>query len=394
LLGGEGAGRIRVSAMQVVYARQPFPRSFRRAIFLAGPTPRSPEVRSWRPDALTELAARGFDGVVFVPEDSDGSRRFDYVDQVEWEEEGLRLADAIVFWIPRDLATLPGFTTNVEWGVWHDSGKAVLGAPPGAPKNEYLRHYASKARAPVADSLGGTIDAALAMIGEGALREGGEREVPLFVWREAGFQAWYAAQRGAGHRLDGARLHWHFRSGPGRHLFCWALQVKVFVPEEGRHKSGEVLISRSDIAAVMAYHDGPRGREVVLVREFRSNAATADGYVHELPGGSSFVPGKDGRALAAMELAEETGVSIAAERFVAGGERQCMATLLTHRAELYSVALGAEEIAVFKARAGQRFGENESERTYVEVRTVAEILAARDVDWTHVGMILSVPGGG
>ncbi|MEZ4453269.1 MAG: nucleoside 2-deoxyribosyltransferase domain-containing protein [Nannocystaceae bacterium] len=380
--------------MQVVYARQPFPRAFTRALFLAGPTPRSPEVPSWRPDALAALAARGYDGVVFVPEDSDGSRRFDYVDQVEWEEEGLRLADAIVFWIPRDLATLPGFTTNVEWGVWYDSGRAVLGAPSRAPKMDYLRHYAAKVQAPIADSLEATLDAALALIGDGAPREGGEREVPLFVWRTPAFQSWYAAQRGAGHRLDGARLHWHFRSGPARHLFCWALQVRVYVPEEARHKSGEVLITRSDIAAVLAYHDGPRGREVVLVREFRSNAATPDGFVHELPGGSSFTPGRDPRALAALELEEETGVTIAAERFVARGARQCMATLLTHRGALFSVELDADEIAAFKARAGQRFGENESERTYVEVRTVAEILAAGDVDWTNVGMILSVPGAG
>lgn len=380
--------------MQVVYARQPFPSAFSRALFLAGPTPRSPEVASWRPDALAALAARGYDGAVFVPEDSDGSRRFDYTDQVEWEEEGLRMADAIVFWIPRDLEALPGFTTNVEWGVWQSSGKVVLGAPPSAPKLAYLRHYAAKVRAPIADSLDATIDAALGLIGEGAARSGGEREVPLFIWREPAFQAWYAAQRGAGHRLDGARLHWHFRSGPRRHLFCWALQVKVFIPEEGRHKSGEVLITRSDIAAIVAYHDGPRGREVVLVREFRSNAATADGYVHELPGGSSFKPGEAGRGLAANELAEETGVTIAADRFVARGARQCMATLLTHRAELFSVELSAAEIAEFRARAaaGQRFGEHDSERTYVEVRTIDELLAAGDVDWAHVGMILSVPG--
>ena len=48
--------------------------------------------------------------------------------------------------------------------------------------------------------------AALAMIGVGAERRGGERGVPLHVWRTATFQAWYAAARAAGHRLDGARL--------------------------------------------------------------------------------------------------------------------------------------------------------------------------------------------
>lgn len=272
--------------MQIVHARQPFPRSFTRALFLAGPTPRSPDVPSWRPRALELLAERGYDGAVFVPEDADGSPRFDYLDQVEWEEAGLHLADAIVFWIPRDLDALPGFTTNVEWGVWHDSGKAVLGAPPGAPKLAYLRRYARKLHVPQADTLAGALDAALQLAGEGVLREGGEREVPLFIWREPAFQQWYAAQRGAGHRLDGARLHWHFRSGPGRHLFCWALQVKVFIPGEGRHKGGEVILSRPDVSSVLAYRPAARVAdcEIVLVREFRSNAATPDGFVHELPG--------------------------------------------------------------------------------------------------------------
>lgn len=377
--------------MQIVHARQPFPRSFTRALFLAGPTPRSPDVPSWRPRALEILAERGYDGAVFVPEDADGSPRFDYLDQVEWEEAGLHLADAIVFWIPRDLDVLPGFTTNVEWGVWHDSGKVVLGAPPGAPRLAYLQRYAQKLHVPQADTLAGALDAALQLAGEGALREGGEREVPLFIWRQPAFQQWYAAQRGAGHRLDGARLHWHFRSGPGRHLFCWALQVKVFIPGEGRHKGGEVILSRPDVSSVLAYRPAARLEdcEVVLVREFRSNAATPDGFVHELPGGSTFGPGAGERALAMRELEEETGVAVAAERFVAHGSRQCLATLLTHRAALFSVALTAEEMAVFKARQGRRFGENDSERTYVEVRTVAEILASNDVDWTHVGMILS-----
>jgi len=380
--------------MQVVYARQPFPERLTRAIFLAGPTPRSAGVPSWRPRALELLAASGYDGAVFVPEDADGSVRFDYTDQVEWESQGLALADVIVFWIPRDLETLPGFTTNVEWGIWQRSGKCVLGAPTDAPKLRYLRHHARALQIPSAETLEETLASALELMGEGAPRVGGERDVPLFIWRRPAFQAWYAAQRGAGHRLDAARLEWHYRTGSRRHLFCWALRVDVFIPAEDRHKRSEVIITRGDISAVLAYHRGPTLAQtrVVLVREFRSNAATVDGFVHELPGGSSQVENDDGRAVAADELREETGVQIAAARLVAHGERQCMATMISHRAALFSVELRAEEIAVFEARAGERFGENDSERTYVEVRTVAEILAASDVDWTHIGMIASVLG--
>jgi len=377
--------------MQVVYARQPFPQRLKRAIFLAGPTPRSPEVPSWRPEALELLRARGYDGTVFVPEDADGAVRFDYTDQVEWESEGLELADVIVFWIPRDLETLPGFTTNVEWGIWQRSGKCVLGAPAEAPKLRYLRHHAGKLGVPLAETLAETLEHALAAMGEGVARVGGEREVPLFIWRQPAFQRWYAAQRSAGNRLDGAHLEWHYRTGARRSLFCWALKVNVFIPEEDRHKRSEVILSRGDISAVLAYRRGATlaDTKVVLVREFRSNAATADGLVHELPGGSSATGEEDGRKVAADELREETGVAIPGERLRAHSERQCMATMLTHRAALFSVELSAEELAVFEAREGQRFGEHDSERTYVEVRTVAEILGKGDVDWTNIGMILS-----
>ena len=159
--------------MKVVYAREPFPETFSKAIFLAGPTPRSKEVDSWRPEALKVLASAGFDGVVFVPENGDGSPSFDYLHQIEWEERGLRMADGIVFWVPRDLKTMPAFTTNIEWGVWQDSGKCVLGSPADAPKMAYLQSYADKLGVTRADTLTETIDAVLELIGEGATRSGG-----------------------------------------------------------------------------------------------------------------------------------------------------------------------------------------------------------------------------
>ena len=133
-------------------------------MFLAGPTPRSSEVKSWRPKALSLLEDLGFEGAVLVPENSESSPQFDYMNQIEWEEEGLTRADVIVFWVPRELKTMPGFTTNIEWGKWHDSGKVVLGAPSKAPKLAYMRYYADKYNVPQATTLRGTLQAALELM--------------------------------------------------------------------------------------------------------------------------------------------------------------------------------------------------------------------------------------
>jgi hypothetical protein len=64
--------------------------------------------------------------------------KFSYLDQVEWEYECLELSDLIVFWVPRDLKKLPGFTTNVEFGRYIASGKVLYGRPYEAPKTRYL----------------------------------------------------------------------------------------------------------------------------------------------------------------------------------------------------------------------------------------------------------------
>lgn len=107
------------------------------SVFLAGPTPRSGDVLSWRPRAL-ELIDTGW--TVLVPEARDWVSFGDYQDQVEWEYEALSRADVILFWVPRELQEMPGFTTNVEFGWWLQAKPqaCVLGHPNGAPKTRYL----------------------------------------------------------------------------------------------------------------------------------------------------------------------------------------------------------------------------------------------------------------
>ncbi|MEO1524864.1 MAG: nucleoside 2-deoxyribosyltransferase domain-containing protein [Planctomycetota bacterium] len=376
--------------MHIVWATEPPPTSFSSAIFLAGPTPRSSETASWRPACLKLLEERGYDGAVFVPEPRGGQRFSNYNSQVEWEKKYLKMADVIVFWVPRDLETLPAFTTNIEWGMWYDSGKAVFGAPPSAPKNTYFRYFAEQTGVPNCETLESTVGAALGMIGNGALRRDGEREVPLFIWERREFQDWYAAHREVGHRLDGAELLWQFRVGPKKHLFCWVLRVDVHIPEEGRNKRGEFFITRVDISSVLAWHRQEEllDSEIVLVKEFRSAASGGDGYVWELPGGSSFKP-TSMLEQASSELLEETGVSLPVDRFRYIDARQSMATLLTHKVHLFATELSGDEMQLFRDQCGTVHGESSTERCIVQVQTLRQLLENRSVDWTQLGMIYS-----
>ena len=110
----------------------------KKSIFLAGPTPRDSNTPSWRPDVCMRLEKLGFDGVLYVPENSDGQAMQDYMHQVEWERDALTQATIILFWIPRKLPEMPAFTTNVEFGYWLHSGKVLYGRPDDSSKNRYL----------------------------------------------------------------------------------------------------------------------------------------------------------------------------------------------------------------------------------------------------------------
>ena len=113
----------------------------RNSIFLAGPTPRDGEVKSWRRYAIKILELLGFDGDVFVPEYKNrvvDSKNIVYDEIINWELEHLDRASVVMFWIPRELKNMPAFTTNVEFGYNFHTNKIVYGRPDDAPKNRYL----------------------------------------------------------------------------------------------------------------------------------------------------------------------------------------------------------------------------------------------------------------
>lgn len=146
---------------KIIYAYEEAADDSLSSIFLAGPSPRGEDNFNWRPEAIKKLQDFGFGGNIFVPLPREGYWAEDYTDQVEWELEHLEKATVIIFWIPRDLKTLPAFTTNVEFGMFLKSGKIVLGFPTGARKMKYLEYVARKNNVRVFNTLEETLQAGI-----------------------------------------------------------------------------------------------------------------------------------------------------------------------------------------------------------------------------------------
>lgn len=382
------------SLLTVVYTTEEPPESYTKSIFAAGPTPRGNTGTGWRNALIAELEQQGYDGVLFIPEPRDGDFPENYDDQIEWETKHLNLADIILFWIPRDLATMPAFTTNVEYGTWLSSGKVVLGAPPEAPKNTYLISLAHTNNVPYSTTLHGTVQNALALLSDGAVRTAGERYVPLHIWRTPSFQKWYTAQTRAGNILHRATVTATYPQYRYDNLFLWGLHVDMWIQAENRHKTNEIVLSRPHTVSVLAYHPKTNiaETEIVLVKEYRPAAATPDGYIWELPGGSSypFLLQTD-KETAQSELAAETGVTVGEGRLLPYGSRQLAPTLTAHHTALFLVELDDREIATAKQAIGTVHGEYDGERCHLQVVTLQDILdGATPVDWGTRGMILSL----
>jgi hypothetical protein len=374
--------------MIIVKTNTHSPQAFTKSIFLAGPTTRNngEKLTEWRLEACEILKKKGYDGVVYIPEPFTSNLE----SQVNWENARLNWCDCVLFWVPRDLQKLPGFTTNIEFGEWMKSGKAVLGFPKGAPHTDYMHEKADKYRIMVSDTLEGTIDNALILIGDGAFRNKVETQIPIHVWNMSTFQQWYTNLKKVGNRLDDAKVEWAFRVTPLKVFFC-ILHAKVWIESEKRTKTNEVVLFRSDISTILAYKrslDGVMQSKIVLVKEFRTPGCTEDGFVHELPGGSSFHPKKTILESAVDELEEEVGLKIDSNELAYMGTRQICATLSAHKAHLFSIELNEQQMLQVEELAKQTHGVKEdTEKTYVEIKTLEEIMKEKLLDWSMTGMI-------
>ncbi len=313
---------------------------------------------------------------------------------LRWREDALKHSDGVLIWLGDGGKDDPWLYEL--WGAWQRTSRVVLGVPREVPAPE----SASRLHVPIARTLTDAVEQALLILRPGQLRRGGERTVPLLLWRSPGFAAWYQALRKAGHRLEDAQLEWSYRSrAAGRPPLLWALRPRVFVVGERRHKSGEVVIGRTDVSASVLFYPAANGSvfdaKVILVREYRSAVRNRLGFGLMLPGGSAAMASErvsDPRVTAQREVAEETGLQIEPAQFqpVEAGDRQVAASLASYHCHLFRVRLREDQLRALEtmAASGQSNGANVGERCYVTVKTVRELLVSPDLDWSQLGMVL------
>lgn len=335
---------------QAVCAPEPVPASFSASVFLycagrdPGPAAAPPgdpggngshggkadPAPSLLLQALDHFGREGFDGVVLSPGDPP---RVAHDPLATWQDEALRMSDVLLLCAG---SAAEGAELGALWGEWQSTGRVVVFAPPPPPgdKDSLIVRSALRLRAPVGRTLAEAVRHTVGLLRGGVVRRGGERAVPLMLWKSPSFQSWYRALRRAGHRLDDALVEWTYRSrGGGRPPLLWAMRPRVYIPSERRHKAGEVVIGRTDVSATVLYHR-PRPRDgapadwrdtvVVLVREFRSAVRNGTGFGLMLPGGSAAQASEreqDPRRTALKEIVEETGLNLSPSSWSRWGSR-------------------------------------------------------------------------
>ena len=381
--------------MKLYFSDQPLPKVKTKAIFLAGPSPRSEKITDWRHLALTHIKEIGFNGEVLIPIPENiflglqEDQLWSYENQVDWECKARSIADKIVFWIPRDIqGGLPGFTTNFEFGEDLSSGKILYGRPNNADKCSYIDSRYGTLKQPIFNDLKYLLQHASEQLGEGSYREAGEVHIPLFIWNTEQFQLWYLNLKESGNKLIDAKLLQHTNVDKYG-VFSFVMAVNIWVEKEKRFKSNEFIFSRKDTSSVMAYFQNKNDTFIVFVKEFRSPVNNSIGFVLELPSGSS-AKNIDPKTNAQHELFEETGLLIQnVDRFEHVSTRQLIANLSTHQNHLFKIKLEQEEFNFLLKTQSilEQLGEkNDSEITYVFVINEKDIYKHK-IDYSNLGMV-------
>lgn len=408
----------------IIHGQQPFPQEVTKSIFLLGPIPRTPITKylSWKPEAYEILAELGFDGVVYDPEHPEmpvvttasSNKEYERAPQVNWEVKAFNRADVVVAWIPRQFPEMLALSSNIEMGELFKSGKMLLGHPKGAPRMEYITHRTTKWlddyykwELKVHDTLHSLLSAAVARIGAGAKRIGGDVTVPLDIWRDKTFQQWRFDLALGRHELEGLTVEWVFnrrqhRDGRPKQR-VWAIRPSVIISGENRRKDNEVAIGRPATVSVLMYYPDDNKSvldwKIVLINEFRSAVMNHKGRVFELPGGSieSLVLPFDVKTImtsAITEVMEEVGIPLDASRLLNAGVRQSMATLVACENHLYTYLLNSAEfeaiaVAMNKKEVYSNVGDNDEYTVPMFVR-IGDLFSLNSlpIDWVNRGMIM------
>lgn len=384
--------------MNIVFSDMPIPNSMKKSIFLAGPSPRSFDVHDWKKEAIEILEKIGFDGTVFLPVPKDkfykgkDGENWTYYNQIQWEVSAREIADAIVFWVPRDIAgNMPGFTTNVEFGEDLHSNKIFYGRPDNAEKCRYLDERIKSKKQTIYSSLETMLLDVQKLLGDGALRQDGEIHVPLFVWRTKEFQSWYSSLVKNGNKLLNAKVKSCLKVGRDeQYLFSFGLWVDIWIEQEQRRKPNETVFFRPDISSVVAVHTNEENKTfVVLVEEFRSPVNNSLGRVLELPSGSSTTDENE-LENAQKEFSEETTLFIEdASRFKFISKRQMVSTFSSYKNSLYKVTLTEDEFKKLQTRQATQdpMGADQGdEKTFIRIISVDDLFN-HDIDHSNIGMI-------
>ena len=179
-------------------------------------------------------------------------------------------------------------------------------------------------------------------------------------------------------------------------IFAFAIRPNIYIASENRNKVNDPVVFRLDISSIVLYRRNSEilDSEIVLIKEFRSASSTKDGFIWELPGGSSpFI--SDPLMVAIEEIKEEVGLDIESARLHYIGSRQMAGTLSAHKSHSYSVELTDEELIWLKSQKGIPHGADypdnpTGEQAYTEVVKLKDILYNNLVDWSNMGMILSI----
>jgi hypothetical protein len=411
--------------MNIIFSDQGFPKQITKSLFLAGPSPRDSNVFDWKFEAVSKLEDKKFDGTIFVPiiskvflkgyfeyrksinkqtslidEDIYNSifisnQKWNYDNQVEWEIKARNMADINLFWVDRDInGGMPGFTTNIEFGEDLSCGKMIYGRPDKSDKCNYLDKRIALNKKLKFNDLDSILNESLNILGDGAYRENGEVHIPLLIWNTLEFKNWYENLKISGNSLIFANLksiqfipvkkgsdYEHF-------LFSFMMDVHIWIEKEQRLKSNEFIFSRKNISTVVSmFTDKDNSEFICLVKEFRASGNNKEGYVYELPSGSSFQKNIDPKINAQKEMYEETGLSINDySRFIELPNRQLVATLSIHQAQPYAISLTQDEFNFLKNQTLPQGETNDSEVTFVEIVNLKDIFNL-PIDSSMLGMI-------